>query len=82
MLLSIKPHTARIEGLFSSLALAKSQRRNRLGVDKLVYLVRVKISLQEEVSGLKNEYSNRSIGKKRVKNDTKKVNRPFDRGQF
>ena len=71
-LLSIKPHAARIEGLFSSLALAKPQRRNRLAVDKLVDLGRVKISLQEEVNVLKYEYSNSSIGKERVKNDAKK----------
>ena len=72
LFLSIKPHAARIEGLFSSLALAKPQRRNRLAVDKLVDLGRVKISLQEEVNVLKNEYSNSSIGKERIKNDAKK----------
>ena len=72
LFLSIKPHAARIEGLFSSLALAKPQRRNRLSVDKLVDLGRVKLSLQEEVNVLKNEYSNSSIGKERIKNDAKK----------
>ena len=52
--------------------MAKPQRINRLSVDKLVDLGRVKISLQEEVNVLKNEYSNSSIGKERVKNDAKK----------
>ena len=33
---------------------------------------RVKISLQEVVNVLKNEYSNSSIGKERVKHDAKK----------
>jgi len=72
LLLSIRPHAARIEGLFSSLSLIKSKARNRLNVENLVNLGRVKIVLQEQVNELKDEYSSSDIGVRRLKKQTKK----------
>src|SRR6266850_1397973 len=49
-LLTIRPHTAAVERLFSSLGLTKTTSRNRLGVEKLkmMALIRTRIQVQEE----------------------------------
>jgi len=50
MLLSVRPHSAAVERLFSCLGLAKTTSRNRLGVEKLkmTALIRSRIQVQED----------------------------------
>jgi len=49
-ILSVRPHTAAVESLFSCLGLAKTTSRNRLGVEKLkmTALIRSRIQVQED----------------------------------
>ena len=70
-ILSIKPHAARIEALLPSLSLSKNDRQNRLGVNTLVDMGRIKIDLQRQVNDLKDDYKNSAIGKERLKNPAK-----------
>jgi Protein of unknown function (DUF 659)/hAT family C-terminal dimerisation region len=48
--LSVRPHTAAVERLFSSLGLAKTKSRNRLNVEKMkmIAIIRTRIRVQEE----------------------------------
>jgi hypothetical protein len=50
MLLSVRPHTAAVERLFSSLGLAKTKSRNQLSVEKLkmMSLIRAHIQVQDD----------------------------------
>ena len=72
LLLSLRPHAARIEGLFSSLSLIHSKARNRLHVSNLVNLGRVKLDLQTQVNDLKQEYNKSDVGVQRLRKQNKK----------
>ena len=72
LLLALRPHAARIEGLFSSLSLIHSKARNRLHASNLVNLGRVKLVLQSQVNDLKQEYSRSDVGVQRLRKAKKK----------
>lgn len=72
LLLALRPHAARIEGLFSSLSLIHSKARNRLHASSLINLGRVKLVLQSQVNDLKQQYSRSDVGVQRLRKAKKK----------
>ena len=72
LILSLRPHAARIEGIFSSLSLIHSKARNRLSVNNLVNLGRVKLELQTQVNVLREEYDKSDIGVQRLRKGKKR----------